>query len=177
MSGAFYSLRQRYTRTPQKAANSIVPPFGKGGEGDSTREVYSDSKNPPRSPSPRPEEGRGKGIPPITNHRNWPEFPDLVLHRTRADDDSIACKRTPPMPTLTIRNLDEETKSLLRAQAARHGCSMAQEVRDILRRAMQPTPAEGDFAQRIQNRFAGLEVEDLPIPKRRSARLPESAKR
>jgi plasmid stability protein len=81
------------------------------------------------------------------------------------------------MSTLTIRKLDDETKSLLRTQATRHGCSMEQEVRDILRRAVQPTLAEGDFAQRIQQRFAELEVEDLPIPKRRPARLPESTKR
>lgn len=81
------------------------------------------------------------------------------------------------MSTLTIRNLDDETKSRLRTQAARHGCSMEQEVRDILRRAVQPAPADGDFARRIQQRFAGLEAENLPIPKRRSARLPEAAGR
>ena len=108
---------------------------------------------------------------------NGRHFPDLVLNGTVAYNDSIACKRNPPMPTLTIRNLDEETKSLLRTQAAQHGCSMEQEVRDILRRAVQPTLVEGDFAQRIQQRFAGLEAEALPIPTRRSARLPEAAKR
>jgi plasmid stability protein len=67
--------------------------------------------------------------------------------------------------------LDDELKSLLRQQAARHGCSMEQEARDILRRAVQTQPSGPGFAQRIHRRFAGLKAEDLPIPKRRAARL------
>jgi plasmid stability protein len=97
--------------------------------------------------------------------------PDLVSHGTVAYNDSIACNWTLSMSTLTIRNLDDETKTLLRTQAARHGCSMEQEVREILRRAVQPPLAGGDFARRIQQRFAGLEAEDLAIPERRPARL------
>lgn len=80
------------------------------------------------------------------------------------------------MANLTIRNLDDELKSLLRQQAARHGCSMEQEARDILRRAVQTQPAGAGFAQRIQRRFAGLKAEDLPIPKRRAARLSPAPK-
>ena len=76
------------------------------------------------------------------------------------------------MASLTIRNFDDDLKTLLRLQAARHGCSMEQEARDILRKAVQPTAAGEGFAQRINQRFAGLEVETLPIPKRRTARLP-----
>jgi plasmid stability protein len=76
------------------------------------------------------------------------------------------------MANLTIRNFDDELKSLLRQQAARHGCSMEQEARDILSRAVQAQPAGAGFAQRIHSRFAGLKAEDLPIPKRRAARLP-----
>ena len=34
------------------------------------------------------------------------------------------------MASLTIRNLDDELKALLRLQAARHGCSMEQEARE-----------------------------------------------
>ena len=76
------------------------------------------------------------------------------------------------MANLTIRNLDDDLKSLLRVRAARHGCSMEQEVRDILRSAVQPSPATSDFAERIHNRFAGLDAESLPIPKRRAIRAP-----
>lgn len=76
------------------------------------------------------------------------------------------------MASLTIRNFDDELKSLLRQQAARHGCSMEQEARDILRHAVLQQPAGAGFAQKIHQRFKGLEAEDLPIPKRRAARLP-----
>lgn len=80
------------------------------------------------------------------------------------------------MASLTIRNLDEELKALLRLRAARHGCSMEQEVREILRQAVQPQSSGADFAGKVHRRFAGLEAENLPIPERRAARLP-AAKR
>lgn len=80
------------------------------------------------------------------------------------------------MSTLTIRNLDEELKALLRVRAARNGCSMEQEVREILRRAVRPAPADSNFAKRIRERFAGLSVEALPIPKRRPIRAPSPPK-
>lgn len=76
------------------------------------------------------------------------------------------------MASLTIRNLDEQLKTLLRLQAAQHGCSMEQEVRDILSRAVQEPPAGDNFAQRIHQRFAALQLDELPVPPRRAARLP-----
>ncbi len=76
------------------------------------------------------------------------------------------------MASLTIRNLDDQLKTLLRMQAARHGCSMEQEARDILRRAVEERPAGVGFAQNIQRRFAELGADDLPIPQRQAARLP-----
>ncbi len=42
------------------------------------------------------------------------------------------------MAALTIRNIDEETKQALRLRAARHGVSMEQEVRTILKMAVLP---------------------------------------
>lgn len=39
------------------------------------------------------------------------------------------------MASLTIRNLDESLKTDLRLRAARHGCSMEEEARQILRQA------------------------------------------
>ncbi|MBU1690334.1 MAG: pantothenate metabolism flavoprotein [Gammaproteobacteria bacterium] len=76
------------------------------------------------------------------------------------------------MSSLTIRNLDDQLKAMLRLQAARHGCSMEQEARDILRRAIQLQSAGVGFAQKINQRFAGMNADELPIPKRRTARLP-----
>jgi plasmid stability protein len=74
--------------------------------------------------------------------------------------------------TLTIRNLDDGLKARLRLQAAQHGHSMEQEVREILGRALQPA-ADAGLAQRIQARFAGLNADALPIPARRPARKPD----
>lgn len=80
------------------------------------------------------------------------------------------------MPSLTIRNLDESLKSRLRQQAARHGCSMEQEVRTILLRAVEGSATGADFARKIHDRFSRLGADDLPIPKRRTARLSAAPK-
>ncbi len=40
------------------------------------------------------------------------------------------------MATMTIRNLDDDLKTLLRLRAARHGQSMEEEARGILRAAL-----------------------------------------
>lgn len=76
------------------------------------------------------------------------------------------------MASLTIRNLDEQLKTLLRLQAARHGWSMEQEAREILSRAVQAQPAGTGFAEKIHQRFAAMQIEELPVPKRRAARVP-----
>ena len=79
------------------------------------------------------------------------------------------------MAALTIRNIDDEVKNRLRLQAAQHGCSMEQEVREILSRAVLPKRNQPAFAQRIQKHFAALELDAaLPIPERRTARTPPS---
>lgn len=80
------------------------------------------------------------------------------------------------MASLTIRNFDDDLKQRLRLQAARHGASMEQEVRDILRRAVQAQADGVGFAQKIHQRFAGLNAEALPIPQRRAARVPKTSK-
>ena len=45
------------------------------------------------------------------------------------------------MGTVTVRQLDEETKRRLRIQAAHHGHSMEQEARNILQAALAPGPS------------------------------------
>lgn len=75
------------------------------------------------------------------------------------------------MASLLIRNLDEETKSHLRLLAAQRGRSMEQEAREILRKAVQP-PDKPGFAKRINERFAKLNVQSLPIPPRTQTRIP-----
>lgn len=78
------------------------------------------------------------------------------------------------MAALTIRNIDDEVKSRLRLQAAQHGCSMEQEAREILSRAVLPKRNQPAFAQRIQKHFASLELDVLPIPERQMVRIPPS---
>ena len=77
------------------------------------------------------------------------------------------------MSSITIRNLDESIKSSLRLRAARHGCSMEQEVRQILQQILAPEQAgQVSFAERVNRRFVGLEADSLPIAPRQIARTP-----
>ena len=70
------------------------------------------------------------------------------------------------MASITVRNLDERVKQKLRVRAAANGKSMEQEVRDILRIAVederQPT---GDLASALRARFAPLGGVEFDIPR------------
>lgn len=63
------------------------------------------------------------------------------------------------MPTLTVRNLDEDTKAALAALAATHGRSMEAEARVILAEAVRKRAVAeaGGLGSRIRERFAGLD--------------------
>ncbi len=77
------------------------------------------------------------------------------------------------MATLTIRQLDENTKSRLRIQAAHHGRSMEEEAREILRSALaRSTVREGNLAEDIRKRFAPLGGVELELPTRGPMREP-----
>ena len=58
------------------------------------------------------------------------------------------------MATLTIRQLDEKTKTKLRIRAAHHGRSMEEEARAILRSALTASSPQGNLAEAIHQRFA-----------------------
>lgn len=82
------------------------------------------------------------------------------------------------MATLTIRQLDEKTKSKLRVRAAQHGRSMEEEAREILRSALRSSsPARENLTNAIRQRFApfgGVELELPPrAPIRQTARFAE----
>jgi plasmid stability protein len=70
------------------------------------------------------------------------------------------------MPSITIRNLDKSIKEQLRIQAARHGRSMEEEVRSILKVALaKESTSSGNLAETIRNRFkplGGVELPDVP---------------
>jgi plasmid stability protein len=76
------------------------------------------------------------------------------------------------MASITIRNIDETLKAKLRLQSAQHGCSMEAEVRNILRQALLPSFAPSNFADRVHQRFSGLNADSLPIPARQDVRTP-----
>lgn len=81
------------------------------------------------------------------------------------------------MATLTIRNVDEETKKALRFRAARHGVSMEQELRAIIAKAVlsdgTEQPGEGESLykaiRRMVEPYGGFEIE---LPERGPAREP-----
>ena len=68
------------------------------------------------------------------------------------------------MATLTIRNLEDSIKGMLRLNAARHGWSMEEEVRKILRQACC-TPDFPGLGSRLVDRFAVLGGAELPAGK------------
>lgn len=74
------------------------------------------------------------------------------------------------MASLTIRNLEDNLKADLRLRAALHGRSMEEEARQILRQVLAPEGPSGSLSERLYRRFAALEAENLPIPKRKPSR-------
>jgi plasmid stability protein len=58
--------------------------------------------------------------------------------------------------SITIRNLDAALKARLRVEAARHGHSMEEEVRLILRGALGDPGRPSRVGSRIRERFADL---------------------
>lgn len=79
------------------------------------------------------------------------------------------------MATMTIRNLDDDVKARLRVRAAQHGRSMEEEVRSILRAALQARPegSTGDAlvadVRALVKPFGGI---DLQLPPREPQRDP-----
>ena len=71
------------------------------------------------------------------------------------------------MASITIRKLDETTKRRLRTRAARHGHSMEEEARQILkselRKAEEPPK---DLGEAIRRRFAKYGGVNLELPPR-----------
>ena len=74
------------------------------------------------------------------------------------------------MAILTIRNLDETIKRNLRLSAAMHGCSMEEEARRILRRALTRRDRTKGLGSRIHQRFAAAGGLDLSLPARSAPR-------
>jgi plasmid stability protein len=70
------------------------------------------------------------------------------------------------MASITIHNLEEESKARLRLRAARHGWSMEDEARNILKAALSAEGAQADnLLELIRELFeplGGVELPELP---------------
>lgn len=77
------------------------------------------------------------------------------------------------MASITIRNLDKDLKSQLKIRAAKHGRSMEEEVRNILKSAIaQDDEGTENLAQAIYKRMAPFGGIELPELKREEIRKP-----
>lgn len=68
------------------------------------------------------------------------------------------------MAQLIVRNLDKHLKMRLQVQASQKGISMEEEVRQIIRKALNETSS--GFGSRITERFKHLKVDlkDFDVP-------------
>ena len=77
------------------------------------------------------------------------------------------------MASITIRNLDPQTKTRLRVRAAHHNRSMEEEVRNILSAALaEEESSPVDLAEAIRKRLEPLGGVELEVPPREPMRTP-----
>lgn len=76
------------------------------------------------------------------------------------------------MASIIVRDLEKGVKKRLRTRAARHGRSMEEEVRSILREAVERETGEENLAAAIQAHFAPLGGVELELPPRGPMREP-----
>lgn len=76
------------------------------------------------------------------------------------------------MASITIRRIDETTKKRLRLRAVKHGTSMEEEVRRILRAALAEDQPAPDLVLAVRRRFEHLGGLELEIPPREPIREP-----
>jgi len=75
------------------------------------------------------------------------------------------------MASMTIRDIDDSLKARLRLRAAKHGRSMEDEARDILRAALSArAPRARTLVDSIRARIEPLGGVDLEIPPREPMR-------
>jgi plasmid stability protein len=77
------------------------------------------------------------------------------------------------LASITIRNLDDKTKSRLRIRAAHKNCSMEEEARNILSAALaEEVATPQDLGESIVQLFGSLGGIELQIPPREPVRDP-----
>jgi len=119
-------------------------------------------------------EGKGEPDGPM-----GPPSPEFLPHLDKlriiaynAYNAIIDCIKT-AMASITIRNLDEKTKSQLRIRAAHNNRSMEEEARNILRASLaRKAPTPRNLAEAIRRRFEPLGGVELQLPPREPMREP-----
>jgi plasmid stability protein len=82
------------------------------------------------------------------------------------------------MASITIRKLDDAVKSRLRIRAARHGRSMEEEAREILKVAVTKKASQTlNLAESIRRHIVPLGGVDLALPSRQAVRRPPALTR
>lgn len=79
------------------------------------------------------------------------------------------------MAQFVVRNVDEDVKKALQSRARRHGRSLEEEVREILRKTLaSDQSAVGRLGARIAARFQGIGL-TTPVAEQRghSVRVPD----
>ncbi len=66
------------------------------------------------------------------------------------------------MANLSILKLDDDTYNRLRSRAMRHGVSMEEEVRQILKRAVSPPERLGDLFVKVFGLAKGVDLDLSP---------------
>ena len=78
------------------------------------------------------------------------------------------------LANLSIRKLDDEIVALLRVRAARHGLSMEEEARQILRRAVKGPDRLGTYAVNLFSRaYEFDEPGEFEVPEREFGEPPK----
>ena len=70
------------------------------------------------------------------------------------------------MASLTIRNLNDEVMTRLRARVVANGRSLDEEAKRILRDAVGPKPSSRNLASIIRSHFGPANGVDLELPSR-----------
>jgi antitoxin FitA len=76
------------------------------------------------------------------------------------------------MASILVRQIPDFVKAKLKARAVRHGRSMEEEVRDILKCAAAEDPAASKWVADIHERFAKLGGLEVPERNREPIREP-----
>lgn len=69
------------------------------------------------------------------------------------------------MASITVRNIDDSLKKRLRIQAAKHGRSMEEEVRTILKSALTTEESDECLVSFIRTKvepFGGVNIPEIP---------------